>query len=144
MSEKTDSVRQIVFDQQDDFDVLQNTIKQFQENAESSINEVLHGKGTEVIADEIRVKIHPSGRKWKRKKRSSSVANSIVLDEKKSGNLTAVIHSKSGYSYLYFPDDGTTTEHHHGEQHFMLRGTQAKAGKVLQMCVENIIKNANK
>ena len=35
MSEKTDSVRQIVFDQQDDFDVLQNTIKQFQENAES-------------------------------------------------------------------------------------------------------------
>ena len=143
MSVQTDAVRSVQFRQEDNFEVLEQTIMQLQQNAEESINEVLHGKGADVIIEDIRPRIHSSKRKWKGKKTSAKLVKSLVLDKKKSDNLTTVIHSKSGYGYLYFPDDGQTTEKHAGEQHFMLKGAENKAGTVLQMCVDNILKNAN-
>lgn len=136
--------RSVVFSSEDNFDELQNTIMQYQDVAEKSIGEVLKGDGANTIMDEIKINIHPSGRKWKGKPRSSKLSKSLQIDKKETTDLELVIRTPSKYGYLYFPDDGTNTEHHAGEQYFMLRGAETKASTVLQMCVENIIKNANK
>jgi hypothetical protein len=134
---------EVTLSQKDNFDELQGAIEQYQSVAEKSIGEVLKGEGAEEIMTGIKAKIHPSNRKWKGKPRASKLAKSLTVNQKKSTDLAVVINTTNKYQYLYFPDDGTNSHNHHGEQHFMIKGSEDKAGKVLKMCVENIFKNGN-
>lgn len=43
---------------------------------------------------------------------------------------SVLIRSRPAYNYLYFPDDGTNTDHHAGKQRFMVRGAQAAVPQV--------------
>lgn len=131
------------FNQTDNFDELQKAIEQYRDVAEKSIGEVLQGEGAEEIIAGIKVRIHPSRRKWKKKKKASSIAKSLKVDKKKSTELSVVINTTADYGYLYYPDDGTNTKHHVGNQQFMLKGAEDKSQTVLQMCIDNIFENAN-
>ena len=49
----------------------------------------------------------------------------------RSSTVDSVIFKSSpAWNYLYFPDDGSNTVRHRGNQQFMLRGAQDAAPKI--------------
>lgn len=121
-----------------EFERLQNAIKNFPGDAEKSINEVLHDEGSQLIQESVRNLIPVSGRDWKGKKAAAKSAKSLT-DLK--GNLFVEVRTTKNYQYLYFPDDGTNTIHHVGNQQFFLKGAEAKQETIIDLCVNNMIDN---
>lgn len=111
---------------------LTNSMEAYEGKAGEVINEVLHKQGAELIMENILPLIHSSGRTWKGKKKSATVADPFKSDDEP---LAVVVKSKAAYGYLYFPDDGTNTKCHAGEQYFMQRGAEAAAPDILELCV---------
>lgn len=118
-----------------DFERLQNAIKNFPGDAEKVINEVLHNEGSQLIQDSIRNLMPVSGREWKGKKTAAKSAKSLT-DTK--GNLFVVVRTTSNYNYLYFPDDGTNTRKHAGNQQFFLKGAEAKQEDIIDLCINKL------
>lgn len=114
------------------FDDLAERMKRYGDEAEAKVNEVLHGFGGERVKSGIQKLLPESGRTWKGKKTAAKRANPF---ETLTGSLSVTIASKSGYGYLYFPDDGTNTKRHAGEQQFMKRGAEDATSDILERCV---------
>ena len=129
------------FTVEDNFEELQRKISLLQEKGEEIVNGVLHEEAPQIFKESIQNLLPESHRKWKRKKKSAKQTKPFTST---NGNLSVTIVNKKGYSYLYFPDDGTNTERHRGEQHFMLRGVEAKAGTVVEMCLNRLTEQINK
>lgn len=110
----------------DSIEVLEKTIKEYQEGAEEKITNYLHGKGYEILSDSIQTLIPVSDRK-KRHARNSAA----LQDRVKGSNLSVTVGTKSKYHYLYFPDDGSNTIHHVGNQHFFEKGAERKEENVI-------------
>lgn len=121
-----------------EFERLQKAIKNFPGDAEKEINEVLHNEGSQLIQNSVRNLMPVSGRKWKGKKPAAKSSKS--LNDLK-GNLFVWVKTTSNYHYLYFPDDGTNTIHHVGNQQFFLKGAEAKQETIIDLCVNNMIDN---
>lgn len=119
-----------------EFERLQNAIKNFPGEAESVINEVLHSEGSQLIQDAIRNLIPVSGREWKGKKTAAKSAKSLT-DLK--GNLFVEVTTTKNYQYLYFPDDGTNTRKHAGNQQFFLKGAEAQQETIIDLCVSKLV-----
>lgn len=111
---------------------LEERIRQFGDGAEDVVNGVLHDFGVKQVEENIQRILPTSGRKWKGKAKAAKSAQPF-RDE--TGNLTFVVKSKPKYRYLYFPDDGSNTRKHAGNQHFMLRGAEASKKAILDRCV---------
>ena len=121
-----------------DFDKLQIAIKEYQGNAEEAINGVIHNEGALLIQESIRQFMPVSGKSWKGKKASAKTANSM---QNVNGNLSVTVKSTKPYGYLYFPDDGTNTRRHAGNQQFFLRGAEAVSNDIIERCVGKLINN---
>lgn len=119
-----------------EFERLQNAIKNFPGDAEETINEVLHTEGSQLIQEGIRNLIPVSGREWKGKKPAAKSAKSLT-DMK--GNLFVEVKTTSNYHYLYFPDDGTNTRKHIGNQQFFFKGAESQEETVIDLCVNKLI-----
>lgn len=119
-----------------DFDRLQQTIKNFPGDAEKAINEVFHNEGSILIQDAIRRLMPVSGKSWAGKKPAAKKAKSLT-DEK--GNLYVTVKTARNYGYLYFPDDGTNTRRHVGNQQFFLRGAESQQAEIVDRCVGRMI-----
>ena len=119
-----------------EFERLENAIKSFPGEAETIINEVLHGEGSQLIQAEIKNLMPVSGREWKGKKAAAKEGNSLT-DMK--GNLFVEIKSTSNYNYLYFPDDGTNTKKHAGNQQFFLKGAESQQETIIDLCVSKLV-----
>lgn len=119
-----------------EFDRLQNAIKNFPGDAETIINEVLHNEGSQLIQDAIRNLMPVSGREWAGKKTAAKSANSLT-DMK--GNLFVWVKTTSNYNYLYFPDDGTNTKKHAGNQQFFLKGAESQQEEIVDLCINKLI-----
>lgn len=76
-----------------------------------------------------------SGRKWRRKKAAAKKANSLQ-DKNKAENLAVTIRAKTTYGYLYFPDDGSNTLHHYGNQRFFESGIEQKETEAVNDMIE--------
>ena len=100
-----------------EYDRLVDAIKNFPGDAEKAINSVFHNEGSLLIQDSIRNLMPVSGRTWKGKKRAAKDAKSLT-DMK--GNLFVIVKTTNSYNYLYFPDDGSNTKRHAGNQQFFL------------------------
>lgn len=107
-------------------------------NTESVINEVLHTEAAELISDEIQSLLPISGRTWKGKRQAAHQAHPFSQE---NGNLSVTIKTKSSYNYLYFPDDGSNTKRHAGNQQFMMRGTENKTSEIIDRCITSLVKN---
>lgn len=120
---------------------LHERIKAFPGNSEKVITETLHTEGAEFIKEGIDRLLPRSGRKpWKGKKRAAADnKNSIKLRKTESGNLNVVVGTTSSYHYLYFPDDGTNTTSHVGNQQFMLKGAEDSQDRIMEACIKNLI-----
>lgn len=116
---------------------LQKVLERFPGNSEQAINEVLHGEGGAMIQESIRRLIPVSGKTWKGKAAPAKTGNSLMLVP---GNLSVTTKSTKKYQYLYFPNDGTNTRRHVGNQQFFPKGVENVEGDVVDRCVENITK----
>lgn len=119
---------------------LEDTIKQFPGNAEKSINTVLHGEGAQIIQDKIRRLMPVSGKTWAKKKAPAIKAKSM---RNTNENLAVIVRSTTNYNYLYFPDDGSNTRRHVGNQHFFQRGGESSKTEVIDRCINQLIDDFN-
>ena len=119
-----------------EYDRLLQAAKNFPGNAEKVINEVLHTEGRQLIQEGIRNLMPESGRSWKGKKAAAKDAKSLT---DKKGNLSITVHTKTAYNYLYFPDDGSNTRKHVGNQQFFLKGAESKQESIIDLCVNRLI-----
>lgn len=120
------SVFSLTTEQIDDLTVR---VKAYGDGAEDAVNEVFESYGVPEVKSSIQELIHPSNRRWKGKKASATKGNPFVH---KLGNVSFIISSKSAYNYLYFPDDGSNTRRHAGNQQFMIRGAEKAAPSIIE------------
>lgn len=115
-----------------DFDELQNAMREYQGNTENAINDVLHNyAGNRTQEDIYRLMPVSTKKKGKHAKNSKSLSNV-------TGNLSVTITAKGKWHYLYFPDDGTNTRRHIGNQQFFAHGGEAAQDDIVARCVERL------
>lgn len=120
------------------FERLEQTIKEAPGNAEKAINEVLWENGGQLINNAIMQLLPRSGRTWSGKKKAA--ADSAPFTQE-NGNLSVTVKTKYAYQYLYFPDDGSNTRKHVGQQFFMFRGAETEQSKIIDLCIAKITEN---
>ena len=103
---------------------------------EQAINEVLHKSGSELIKEGIQRILPSSGKNWSGKKSPASTSQPFTQENE---NLSVTVKTKPTYHYLYFPDDGSNTKHHQGNQQFMLRGAQSRQTQIVDEITEELI-----
>ena len=101
----------------EDIYILAETIQNFQKGAEGKITKYLHGEGYEIFADYIQYIIPVSDRNKKHARNYNA-----LRDRYKDSKLAVTVGTKPQYGYLYFPDDGSNTVQHAGQQHFFMAG----------------------
>lgn len=120
-------------------DLIVETLKNAGKNAEDAINEVMHNEAGPIIYEKVNPLIHPSGRKFRGHTKSARVSNWPRYDTNE--NLTITVGTKSKWHYLYFPDDGSSTYNHAGNQQFFFRGGQAAIPEIVDRCLAAAIKD---
>ncbi|MBR3689846.1 MAG: hypothetical protein IKL97_01935 [Eggerthellaceae bacterium] len=123
-----------------DFVALDERLKRFGAGCGRVIDERLHGEGAQKIKQYIPGFIHPSGRRWKGK--APSMAGNPGAGEKLAQDnepMKVTIVARGRYGYLYFPDDGTNTRKHVGNQQFMLRGAERAAPEITEGLVSDLV-----
>lgn len=97
------------------------------------VDEILHGEGARKIKRSIPEFVRPSGRTWRGK--APSMAGDPGMGEKLAQDddpMQVTVAARGRYGYLYFPDDGTDTRRHAGNQQFMLRGAERVAPEIAE------------
>ena len=115
---------------------LHQAMLDFQGDTEKTINDVLHNEANPLIQKSVQSLIPVSGRHWKGKKPPAKTSNSL---EEVKENLTAGVKNTKRYGYLYFPDDGTNTRRHVGNQQFFRRGGEAVQDDIVDRCVNRLV-----
>lgn len=117
------------------YNKLCEVMKAYQGDTEQKINEVLWNEAGMMINDEIMNLLPASGRRWKGKKPAAKSSKPFIQE---NGNLSVTVKTKKAYNYLYFPDDGTNTRKHVGNQQFMLGGAENKQDEILERCIAKL------
>lgn len=118
-----------------ELDELQQKMEEYGEGAARQINDVLHGEGAKEINDQIMRILPASGRHWKGKKAPASTAQPFTQED---GMLSVTIKTVSAYNYLYFPDDGSNTKKHAGNQQFMAYGAESASDRIMELCIGHL------
>ena len=119
-----------------ELDRLQRTMAAYEGDVESAVNDVLHNDASQMLQQEITRLMPVSGRHWAGKKGSAKSSGSL-RDEK--SNLAVTIKTKTAYNYLYFPDDGSSTRRHAGNQRFFERGAENKQSQIIDRCIGRLM-----
>lgn len=141
-AQRGEGARQYSIDYQE-LDKIENLFNEFPDTAKAAVNNVLHSDlAVDMVEDNIQPLLPSSGRHWKGK----GAAASSTQPFRKGPNelLTLIVRSKTKYNYLYFPDDGSNTVHHMGNQHFMQHGAEDSLGAIADLCAANVINEFNK
>ena len=121
-----------------ELDDLQKIMDDYGEQGIRTINDVLHGEGEKVIEGKIHLLLPSSGRSWKGKKAPAKSAQPFTHDD---DMLSVTVVSRGYYHYLYFPDDGSNTKKHAGNQQFMLHGAEDSASDIIDICMGKLLEN---
>lgn len=121
-----------------EIDAFQKMMEDYGTDGEIAIDNVLHNEGAEEIKQQIHRILPISGRKWKGKHQAAKNAMPSHF-EKDEDILAVTIAARNNYSYLYFPDDGSNTEHHAGNQQFMRRGAENATSKIIELCTGRLV-----
>lgn len=120
---------------------LQKGISGYSTIAESEINTYLHGVGYNLFSRSIESLLPVSDREKKHAKYSDAIQDRLKSSRSRGGgfnNLSVTIGTKPKYDYLYFPDDGSNTVHHAGNQHFFESGIEKKEDEAIDEMLERI------
>ena len=120
---------------------IERAIRTFPGNAEKAINDVLHNEGSVLIQEAIRPLIPESRKSWKGKKAPARIGNSLRSTNE---NLTVWIRTTKSYQYLYFPNDGSSTQRHVGNQQFFFKGAESVRGAIVERCIGRLIQSFDK
>lgn len=115
---------------------LFNVVKNFPSVAEQSINDVFHNDAPPMVEEKIRLLMPMSGRTWAGKAPPARTAKSLT---KETGNLSFAVKTKGEYHYLYFPDDGSNTRNHVGNQQFFHRGGEMTQTEIVDLCITRMV-----
>lgn len=115
---------------------LEEAMRNFQGNTEATINDVLHSEGGQLIHDEIKRLMPMSGKRWNGKKAPAKTSNSLQIV---GGNLSVTVKTKKAYQYLYFPDDGSNTRRHAGNQQFFLNSGENQKEQIMNLCINRLV-----
>lgn len=121
----------------EDFEKLLSEIQRYGEGAADTVTEVVHESG-DLIYDEIDPLINPSGRTFRG--HSSGAKGTSWQRYDKSEALAITVSTVSSRHYLYFPDDGSNTKRHYGDQQFMLKGAEAAAPAILDKGIDALVR----
>lgn len=117
---------------------VQEALANYVGDAEEAINEVLHNFAGDRAQEEIKRLIPVSGKTWKGKAPPARTSNSL---QNIHGNLSETVTTTKKYQYLYFPDDGTNTRRHVGNQRFFERGGDAVTDEIIERCLGRLTNN---
>lgn len=120
----------------DEFDDLVASMQSYGEGAGQLITEVIHASGDEIY-HQIDPLINPSGRVFKG--HTSGARGTAWQKYDTSEALAITVKTASKRNYLYFPDDGSNTRRHFGNQQFMYRGVEAAAPAILERALDALI-----
>lgn len=118
------------------FNQLFEAIQTYQDDARNIINEVFWDEGGALINEKIMQLLPESGRKWKGKKPAAKRSAPFTQVNE---NLSVTVKTKNAYHYLYFPDDGSSTRKHAGQQDFMYGGAIASQSDIINRCVGRLV-----
>lgn len=117
-------------------DEVTSAVVDFGDGAERIINDVLHQEAGPIIAEKITPLIHPSGRTFKGHRASAASSDWPRFDTDE--NLAVSVGTKAKFRYLYFPDDGSNTRNHAGNQQMFYRGGMAAAPEISERCLARL------
>lgn len=123
------------------FERMNAAIQSYGANADTVISKYLDEEGSKEIFQGITALLPASGRTWKGKKAAAQVAassNPTKVFRSEVSVLTLTVKSRNPYNYLYFPDDGSNTIDHWGNQKFMLSGAEAASEKIIDGVIERL------
>jgi hypothetical protein len=116
-------------------DRLHEALKNYDGDAEKAINDVFHNEAGDLAQAEIKKLMPLSGKDWKGKapaaKKSKSLRNI-------HSNLAETVTTAKKYQYLYFPNDGTNTRRHIGNQQFFERGGEMVQDEIIDRCISKL------
>lgn len=120
-------------------DRLTKAMQAYQGNTEETINDVLHNEAGELIQPAIiglmpRSNVKPWNGKAPHAKDSKSLRN---VNE----HLSLTVTTNKKWQYLYFPDDGSNTRRHAGNQQFFARSGESVQDEVIERCVNRLTQN---
>lgn len=115
---------------------LYQAMKEYPGHAEASINYVFHKEAGRMIQKSIKNLMPVSGIDWKGKKPAAKNSKSL---RNVNSDLAVTVKTTPDYHYLYFPDDGSNTVFHVGDQRFFERGAEAVQGAIVQRCIDVLI-----
>ncbi|WLR44479.1 hypothetical protein LC087_19450 (plasmid) [Bacillus carboniphilus] len=124
---------------------LEVKLKQVQDGAEKTLNDVLHGEAIEMTAKEI-TKFIPISRDEDGVVRTKRHAKQVDWWDSDKHNLGFTIKAKGGasnkpgsFGYLVFPEEGRGP-YNHIEQEFMKTGLEKVTGKIIDRLQEEVTK----
>ena len=112
---------------------LQKAMQEYQGDTESAINEVLHNEAGDMAQEGI-FRLMPRSAKTKGKHARDSKSLRNV-----NGNLSVTVTTQKKFQYLYFPDDGTNTRRHVGNQQFFMRGGESVQDEIVDRCIQRLV-----
>lgn len=140
-AQRGEGARQYSIDYQE-LDKIENLFNEFPDTAKAAVNNILHSDiAVDMVEDNIKPLLPSSGRHWKGK--GAAAASTQPFRKGPNELLTLIVRSKTKYNYLYFPDDGSNTVHHMGNQHFMQHGAENSLGAIADLCAANVINEFN-
>lgn len=120
-------------------DELVEAMKAYPNDTEEAINDVLHSDEVARLAQDAIKRLMPvSGKTWRGKASPAKTSNSL---RNTNENLSTTVRTSKAHQYLYFPDDGSTTRRHIGNQRFFARGGEAVQDEIIERCIEKITKS---
>ncbi|MDD3185946.1 MAG: hypothetical protein ACOX1S_05335 [Anaerostipes sp.] len=123
-----------------EFERVTEAISKFSDGSEAEkvINDYLNGEGAERIKEKVMNLLPESGRTWSGKKAGAKSAQPFTQVQEE--NLSVTVKTKKAYQYLYFPDDGTNTKKHVGNQQFMFGGARDAEPPIINELIDRILK----
>ena len=116
-----------------DIEKLQKAMQEYQGDTESAINDVLHNGAGDLMQEGIlRLMPRSAKKRGAHAKDGKSLRN---LNE----NLSVTVTTQKKFQYLYFPDDGTNTRRHVGNQQFFMRGGESVQDEIVDRCVKRLV-----
>lgn len=120
-----------------DVDRLHQAMKDYQGDVETTINDVLHNEAGDLAQTEIKKLMPVSGKNWRGKSSPAKTSKSL---RNINGDLSVTVTTNKKYQYLYFPDDGSNTRRHAGNQQFFARGGENTQGEIIDRCINRLVK----
>lgn len=120
-----------------DLDQIIQAAKECAVSIEDVVNEVLHQQAGPLFEEGIQRLLPVSGRTWSGKKKAAKSSKPFVQVKE---NLAITVKTKYDYHYLYFPNDGSNTNRHVGDQSFMEHGVEAKKDVVMSLIMARMVK----